>query len=290
MSHDSMVSLQRFFIRQSRNETQKRRKLCIQCQHLKKENDKKTKKDTRWHSPFLFRGRWTGRCLVCKSIRVHAHTQAHSQFLIHRLDSQFFPGRWSEGALKFTCLLSVNLYTSTQCFSTFHRMTWQQPENLLVLVFHFTSGKTKTRATGSNSEKKFKPFTLDYWALSVAKLAASSPCLIVKHWYKILPLLFGSERLKTNKTLCFTIDFIGWTFLPFKLKRRCVRNILTDVVIYIIYIWPVICRHYKNTPNNKMGPGMQGALATAFSTVFKCSGVYCFSSHLQIWAVDKVMG
>lgn len=48
-----------------------------------------------------------------------------------------------------------------------------------------------------------------YGLLSAVKSAASSLCLIVKHWYKILPLLFGSEGLKTNKTWCFNIDFIS---------------------------------------------------------------------------------
>lgn len=35
---------------------------------------------------------------------------------------------------------------------------------------------------------------------------------------------------------------------------------------------------------------MQGAFAMAVSTVFVCSVVDQFSSHLQIRAVDKVMG
>lgn len=50
---------------------------------------------------------------------------------------------------------------------------------------------------------------MDYRALSVTRLEASSPCVIVKHWYKILPLLFGSGWLKTNNTWCLLYFYLA---------------------------------------------------------------------------------
>lgn len=140
------------------------------------------KKKKRWHSPFFcFRKWWTGRC-VCKSIRVHAHTQAYTHY--PRLDPQSVqsvPGRWSERALNltcFVCLLPLNLPTSTQWFPTFHRMTWQHPENLLGLVFHFCKRWTDQNRESKRFqiEKKIKiaPFTMD---LKVGGLCSLSNCL-----------------------------------------------------------------------------------------------------------------
>lgn len=63
----------------------KRQKLFIQCQHFKdgrwhlmKMRKKKKKKDGIVLF-FCFRTWWTGHC-VCKSIRVHAHTQAYTHY------------------------------------------------------------------------------------------------------------------------------------------------------------------------------------------------------------------
>lgn len=137
------------------------------------ESDKKTKKENqrRWCSPFLCVFREDELDVVlCVKASEFMHTRKHTHsFLSTDLISPF------QGDDVKECwqllLRSVNLCTSTQCFSTFHRMTWQQPENLLVLVFHFTSGQTKIRVKDSNLiTKKIAPFTLDCWAVSVAKL------------------------------------------------------------------------------------------------------------------------
>lgn len=117
------------------------------------------KKNPRWHSPFLFQGRWTGRCLVCKSIRVHAHTQAYS---VSYPDWILSPFRGDE-ELKFSCFVVFVFCQPVYFYSVISYIS--QPENLLGLVFHLTSGQTKTmRATGSNSEKN-KNCTL-YFGLS----------------------------------------------------------------------------------------------------------------------------
>lgn len=98
-----MVSLQHFFIRQSRNETKKGKSSLYNVSILKLLKNKKRKwhfvyyicsKKKRWRSPFCFRGRWLGHCLVCKSISSCTHISTHT-FLIRRRDSpsvQFGPG------------------------------------------------------------------------------------------------------------------------------------------------------------------------------------------------------
>jgi len=56
----------------------------------------------------------------------------------------------------------------------------------------------------------------------------------------------------------------------------------------IIYIWPVICRHYKNTPNNKMG--LRNArcvripLCTFFSGVDRVLDTCRFGQWVKLWA------
>lgn len=173
-----MVSLQHFFIRQSRNETEKQKgkKLFIQCQHFKlaqtlpaqkkerqwhlkmtAQRKKKEKKEKRWRSPFCFRGRWTGRCRVCKSIssctHTHTHTQAHTHvshpqtgFSVHSVRS----GRWSEGALQFYMFCGVH-YSSTCLHLTQRPSNVSQNDlNLLGLVFHF--GNRWTRPQQSEKE------------------------------------------------------------------------------------------------------------------------------------------
>lgn len=156
----------------------KRQKLFIQCQHFKerKWQQKQTKKW--WHSPFsVSRGGWTGRCLVCKSIRVHAHTPAHTQTHTHVCHPQtgfsarsVLSGRWSEGALKFyTCFCDARFPSTTAYFYSvisyvFHRMTWQHPENLLGLIFHFRNRRTD----GSSESERFQ--------LREKKLKKRTPC------------------------------------------------------------------------------------------------------------------
>lgn len=94
MSHDSMVSLQHFFIRQSHNETKKRQKLFTQCQHLKKEmtldSDKKKKKDG--IVLFCFNEDELD-VVLCVKASEFMHTRKHTQCLIHRMDSQSVPGK-----------------------------------------------------------------------------------------------------------------------------------------------------------------------------------------------------
>ena len=85
MWHDSMVSLQHFFIRQSRNQTQKGKSSLYNVSILKTEDDtwwrwgRRKKKKDGIVLFFCFRTWWTGHC-VCKSIRVHAHTQAYTHY------------------------------------------------------------------------------------------------------------------------------------------------------------------------------------------------------------------
>lgn len=108
--------------------------------------------------------------VVCVKASEFMHTRKHTH-IIHRLDPQSVqsvPGRWSERALNltcFVCLLPLNLPTSTQWFPTFHRMTWQHPENLLGLVFHFCKRWTDQNRESKRFqiEKKIKiaPFTMD---------------------------------------------------------------------------------------------------------------------------------
>lgn len=201
------VSLRHFFTRQSRNTKGKGSLYNVSI--LKKENDtwkwqkKKKKKD----GIVLFvSGEDELDIVLCVKASEFMHTRKHTHtFLIHGLDSQSaqsVPGdegkeRWN--LLVLWCPLSLNLPTSIQWFPMFHRMTRQHPENSLGLVFHFCNRRTDQSSESKRFHlEKNKNCTLYYGLLStfVVKLVASSPCLIVKHWYKILPLLFGSEGLK----------------------------------------------------------------------------------------------
>lgn len=88
-SHVSMVSLQHFFVRQSWKETQKGKSSLYNNSILNLLNKKRKmtlpsirfvakKKRKRWRSPFGFRGRWSGYCLVCKSISSCTHVSTHT--------------------------------------------------------------------------------------------------------------------------------------------------------------------------------------------------------------------
>lgn len=204
VSHDLMVSLQHFFIRQSRKWNTKRRKLFIQCQHFKVAQKQERKwhfvyyicsKNKKWRSPFCFRGRWLGHCLVCKSISSCTHVSTHT-FLIRRRDSPSVQSSLGDEVKELWNLLVLLRFPQPADF--FYSVISYVSQNDLTtpwgLAFHFSNRWTDRRwDQQAPTERKLKTpclihvswlrcNTVDYWVLSVAKFVASSPCMIVKYW------------------------------------------------------------------------------------------------------------
>lgn len=235
MSHDSMVSLQRFFIRQSPNWTEKKAKSSLYNVSIL-ENNYDSKKV--WSSPLSFSGGGGGEMkvdvvLCVKSIRVHAHTPAHTHISYSQIEFSPFQEmnlRRSAEILLVLCRpLSPQPAFSYSVIPTFHRMTPQHPENFLRLVSH----PQKQAAGGSNRGKiKIAPLilyiTMDCWSLSCGKVVPSPPCMIVKHWYKICPCSLALRGWKQKRKWVFYYIFQYWTLLfSSKLKCGCARNIMT---------------------------------------------------------------
>lgn len=128
-AHDSVVSLQHFSIRQSRNETHKNKRQKSSLYNVsiwrKKITRGKTKK---WHSPFCFREVKLDVVLCVKASKfMHTHTRAYSQFLIHRRILSPFWDRWAKERWNVTFAFCQLL------LSDFLHVTgrWQQSENSL---------------------------------------------------------------------------------------------------------------------------------------------------------------
>lgn len=159
-----------------------------------------------WSSPFSFsegggeggRGDETGHWIVCKKHQSSCtHSSAHTRFLFTDW-IQFFQSIFPEDESK----------KERRNLGILWRPLSPRPACLYSVISYFSQNDLATPwelpVTGKIKIAPLTPYiALDCSVLSVAKSRPSSPCLIVKHWYKILPLLFGSEGLKINKTWCY---------------------------------------------------------------------------------------
>lgn len=161
---------------------------------------------------------------------MHTHKHTHISYPQTGLSvCSVRSGRWSEGVMKMdlfcgVCFPSACLFLLSDSLH-FTEWLYNTLRTCLDLCFTLvTGGQTDSESEMFQLTKNLNHTlyltclvaALHYYGLLSTfwgVLLASPPCMIVKHWYKTLPVLFGSEGLKTNKTRCFTIDLISFFLL-----------------------------------------------------------------------------